>query len=62
MSNWKLLPGDPVDLVYVGTFFNKLGNGNSMLQNFKGMKINFVLHTDSESHEVNITYKLEVGH
>jgi outer membrane protein assembly factor BamA len=62
MSNWKLLPGDPMDLVYVSTFFNKLGNGNFVAQNFKGMNINFVLHTDSVSHEVNVTYKLENAH
>ena len=59
MRNWQMLPGDPFDESYVGTFILKAQGSDSGLRTaLAGMKANYDVRADAETHEVNLVVRL----
>ena len=60
MHNWQLMPGDPFDQSYVTGFLIKAQLQDPVLRKtLVGMKPNFDVMADPQTHEVNLVIRLE---
>lgn len=59
MRNWQMLPGDPFNKSYPGTFLLEAQRSDGALREaLAGMKVTYDVHADPETHEVNIVIRL----
>jgi hypothetical protein len=60
IRNWQMLPGDPFDETYVGSFIAKVQDHDATLRrSLTGVKTKFDVTADPQSHDVNVVIRLE---
>ena len=60
MRNWKMMPGDPFDETYVASFILNAQNSDPVLaRSLAGVKAIYDVKTDPQTHDVNLTVRLE---
>ena len=60
IHNWEMMPGDPFDQSYVANFITKAQQQDPALQrSLAGVKVKFDVTANPNTHEVNVTIRLE---
>jgi outer membrane protein assembly factor BamA len=60
MRNWQMLPGDVFDASYVGNFIINAQKADPILQRtLAGVRANFDVRADPQTHDVNVVMRLE---
>jgi outer membrane protein assembly factor BamA len=60
MRHWQMMPGDPFDEAYVANFILAAQQNDPALQRaLTGIKTNYDMHADQETHEMNLIIHLE---
>lgn len=60
IRNWQMLPGDPFDDTYVGSFIAKAQAQDPVLRrSLAGVKAKFNATADPQTHDVNVVIRLE---